>query len=114
EAYRVASTKSFWRYRDAPTDRQADLRSHNFEWEHGDAKLAVRYIAQENLFLSNPFNSDAIEVAGGTTLMQTRRSDRRQHSRDAGERAQQRRTHAAHRRRHRKRIIQCRSRIHSS
>ena len=76
EAYRVASTKSTWRYAAAaPADHQADVRSHNFEWEHGAAKVAVRYFAQENLFVANPFNSDAIEIAGGTTLMQTRRSD---------------------------------------
>jgi hypothetical protein len=76
DAYRVASTKSTWRYSAAaPADHQADIRSHNFEWEHGAAKLAVRYFAQENLFVSNPFNSDAIEIAGGTTLMQTRRGD---------------------------------------
>jgi hypothetical protein len=76
DAYRVASTKSTWRYRnDTPIERQADIRSHNFEWEHGAARVAVRYFAQENLFVSNPFNSDTIEIAGGTTLMQTRRSD---------------------------------------
>jgi len=76
DAYRVASTKSTWRYGPtAPADRTADVRSHNFEWEHGAAKLAVRYFAQENLFASNPFNSDAIEIAGGATLLQTRRSD---------------------------------------
>jgi hypothetical protein len=76
DAYRVASTKSTWRYAAAaPADHQADIRSHNFEWEHGASKLAVRYFAQENLFVSNPFNSDAIEIAGGATLMQTRRSD---------------------------------------
>ena len=76
DAYRVASTKSTWRYAPAiPADRAADVRSHNFEWEHGDAKLAVRYFTQDNLLVSNPFNSEAIEIAGGTTLMQTRRSD---------------------------------------
>ena len=76
DAYRVASTKSTWRYGPAvPTERVADVRSHNFEWEHGDAKLAVRYFAQDNLVASNPFNSDAIEIAGGTTLIQTRRTD---------------------------------------
>ncbi len=76
DAYRVASTKSTWRYGPAvPAERVADVRSHNFEWEHGDAKLAVRYFAQDNLLASNPFNSDAIEIAGGTTLIQTRRTD---------------------------------------
>lgn len=76
DAYRVASTKSTWRYTPAaPSDRAADVRTHKFEWEHGDAKVAVRYFAQDNLLVSNPFNSDAIEIAGGTTLIQTRRSD---------------------------------------
>jgi len=33
DAYRVASTKSTWRYAPAvPADRAADVRSHNFEW----------------------------------------------------------------------------------
>ena len=74
DAYRVASTKSTWRYNNAGPN-PADVRSHNFEWEHGQAKLAVRYFAQENLMLTNPFNSQAIEISGGTTLIQTRRSD---------------------------------------
>lgn len=76
DAYRLASTKSWWRYRDdavAP-QQQADIRSHNFEWEHGDAKLQVRYLAQQNLFLTNP-GSDLIEVAGNTTVLQAGRTD---------------------------------------
>jgi hypothetical protein len=79
DAYRVASTKSWWRYNneggtpDAP-ERQAGLRSHNFEWEHGDARLQVRYLAQQNLFASNPLGSDLIEIAGDTPLFQTRRN----------------------------------------
>jgi hypothetical protein len=74
DAYRIASTKSTWRYNNAGPS-PADVRSHNFEWEHGQARVAVRYFAQENLLLTNPFNSQAIEITGGTTLMQTRRSD---------------------------------------
>ena len=61
DAYRVASTKSTWRYAPAiPADRAADVRSHNFEWAHGDAKLAVRYFTQDNRLVSNPFNFEAI------------------------------------------------------
>lgn len=76
DSYKVASTKSFWRYRnDSPASSEADVRSHNFEWEHGDARVRVRYFAQENLFMTSPFGSDLLEVAGGTTLLQTRRSD---------------------------------------
>jgi len=76
EAYRVASTKAWWRYRnDVPAARQeADIRSHNLEWEHGDAHVQVRYLAQQNLFAGNP-GSDLIEIGGDTTVMQTRRSD---------------------------------------
>lgn len=75
DSYRLASTKSFWRLRgDTPETAEADVRTHNFEWEHGDAKVQVRYFAQENLFASAP-GSDLIEVSGGTTLMQTRHSD---------------------------------------
>jgi hypothetical protein len=76
DAVRVASTKSWWRYRDdAITPQQnADIRSHNIEWEHGDAKLQVRYLAQQNLFNANP-GSDLIEVAGNTTVLQAGRTD---------------------------------------
>jgi hypothetical protein len=73
DSYRVASTKSSWRYRD-DDQQQADVRSHNLEWEHGDAHVQVRYLAQQNLFIGNP-GSDLIEIAGNTTVMQTRHSD---------------------------------------
>jgi hypothetical protein len=76
DAYRLGSMKSWWRYRNAlpAAQQQADIRSHNLEWEHGDARVQVRYLAQQNLFAGNP-GSDLIEVAGNTTLLQTRRSD---------------------------------------
>lgn len=75
DAYRLASTKSWWRYRDVPApQQQADVRSHNFEWQHGDARLQVRYFEQQNLFNANP-GSDLIEVGGNTTLFQTPRTD---------------------------------------
>jgi Carboxypeptidase regulatory-like domain len=76
DAYRVASTKSWWRYTpgELPADQQqADIRSHNFEWEHDDTRVQVRYLGQQNLFAATP-GSDLIEIAGNTTLMQTRRS----------------------------------------
>ncbi len=76
DSYRLASTKSWWRYRDdavAP-QQQADIRSHNFEWEHGDARLQVRYLAQQNLFAANA-GSDLIEVAGHTTVLQAGHTD---------------------------------------
>jgi hypothetical protein len=77
DAYRVASTKSWWRYRDQATtnDHEADFRAHNFEWQHGVNHVAVRYLGQQNLFQSNPFGSDLIEIAGDTTILQTRRGD---------------------------------------
>lgn len=77
DAYRVASTKSWWRYRDdvPVTDHEADYSAHNFEWQHGTNHVAVRYLAQQNLFESNPYGSDLIEIAGDTTMLQTRRSD---------------------------------------
>ena len=77
DAYRVASTKSFWRYRDdvPVSDHQADYTAQNFEWQHGANRVAVRYFAQQNLFESNPQGSDLIEIAGDTTVFQTRRSD---------------------------------------
>ena len=77
EAYRLASTKSWWRYRDNPdSDRSAaDVRSHNFEWEHGGSHVQVRYFAQQNVFQVNPLGSELVEIAGNTTILQTRRSD---------------------------------------
>jgi hypothetical protein len=76
QAYRVASTKSSWIYADAADDdRQADVSAHNFEWQHGEARVQVRYFEQENLFRDAPVASNLIEVAGDTTILQTRRSD---------------------------------------
>ncbi|HEX7150968.1 MAG TPA: carboxypeptidase-like regulatory domain-containing protein [Thermoanaerobaculia bacterium] len=79
DAYRVASTKSSWRYAD---DRaEAAVQAHNFEWEHGPARVQVRYLAQDNLttpLAAQGFASGAsnmIEIAGNTTLLQTRRND---------------------------------------
>jgi hypothetical protein len=76
DAYRIGSMKSWWRYGDdlPAAQQEADIRSHNLEWEHGDARVQVRYLAQQNLFVGNP-GSDLIEIAGNTTVMQTRRSD---------------------------------------
>jgi hypothetical protein len=76
DSYRLASTRSWWRYRDdLPDDsHQADIRSHNFEWEHGDSHVQVRYLAQQNLFVSTP-GSELIEVAAGTTVIQTAHND---------------------------------------
>jgi hypothetical protein len=72
DSYRVASTRSFWRYRD--TIDQADMTSHDVQWEHGTTKVGVHYFAQENLFVSTRA-SDLLEVSGGTTLLQSRRGD---------------------------------------
>lgn len=76
DSYRLASTRSWWRYRDdLPEDsHQADIRSHNFEWDHGDSRVQVRYLAQQNIFLATP-GSDLIEVAAGTSVIQTQRND---------------------------------------
>jgi len=76
DSYRLASTRSWWRYRDdLPEDsHQADIRSNNFEWQHGDSSVQVRYLAQQNIFLSAP-GSALIEVVGGTNVIQTQRND---------------------------------------
>ena len=77
DTYRVGSMKSWWRYRDdapGPQQHQADVSSHNLEWEHGDARVEVRYLAQQNLFVGNP-GSDLIEIAGNTTVIQTRHNE---------------------------------------
>jgi hypothetical protein len=72
DSYRVASTRSYWRYRD--TVDQADMTSHDVQWEHGTTKVGVHYFAQENLF-DTTRASDILEVTGGTTLMQSRHGD---------------------------------------
>ena len=76
DSYKLASTRSWWRYRDdVPDDsHQADIRSHNFEWEHGGSRVQVRYLAQQNLFAATP-GSELIEIAGGTSVIQTRRNE---------------------------------------
>lgn len=75
QAYRVASTKSSWRYVDgeaADGEEVADVRAHNFEWETDQGKVEVRYFQQENLFAAA---SNLIEIAGQSTILQTRRTD---------------------------------------
>ena len=75
ESYRVASAKSSWRYLSPEAEQGeqvADVRAHNFEWRSGPSKVEVRYFAQENLFTDA---SNVIEVAGQSTLVQTRRAD---------------------------------------
>ncbi|MEA2162923.1 MAG: Carboxypeptidase regulatory-like domain [Thermoanaerobaculia bacterium] len=76
DSYRLASTRSWWRFRDPlPAEsQQADIRSHNFEWAHGDSHVQVHYLAQQNLFLATP-GSDLIEIVGGTTVLQSARND---------------------------------------
>ncbi|HEX8171399.1 MAG TPA: carboxypeptidase-like regulatory domain-containing protein [Thermoanaerobaculia bacterium] len=76
DAYRVASTRSSWRYADGnENDRVADVRAHNFEWQHGGARVQVRYFQQDNLFHDATDASNLIEIAGNTTVLQTRRND---------------------------------------
>lgn len=75
DSYRIASTKSRWLYADVGADRAADVRAHNFEWQHGLSRVQVRYFAQDNLFQSSLGGSNLIEIAGNATVMQTRRSD---------------------------------------
>ena len=75
QSYRVASTKSSWRYVDAERgegEGVADVRAHNFEWESGPSKVEVRYFQQDNLFSEG---SNVIEIAGQSTILQTRRND---------------------------------------
>ena len=78
DSYRVATTRSMWQIRDGEESAgsvQAGLRSHNFEWNHGDASVKVRYFEHDNLFRSADDGADVIEIGGDTTVLQTRRSD---------------------------------------
>lgn len=75
ESLRYASTRSMWRYAAGEDPANlAGVRSDNFEWQHGDARVKVRYFQHDNVFQSAG-GSDIIEVGGDTTLMQTRRND---------------------------------------
>ena len=75
QSYKIASTMSSWTYAGAPeSDRQADVRAHNFEWRNGPARVQVRYFEQDNLF-GDANGSNLIEVAGAVPVMQTRRND---------------------------------------
>jgi hypothetical protein len=73
DSYKVATTKSSWRYRDLKDE--AAVQSHNFEWEHGGNSVKVRYFAQDNLSRSRAFDSDVLEIAGNTVVLQTDRND---------------------------------------
>lgn len=78
DSYRLASTKSWWRYRDAAGwdgDNQADIRAHDFEWEHGESHVQIRYFAQANLYHPSAFDSDRIEIAGDTPVLQLGRGE---------------------------------------
>jgi hypothetical protein len=83
QSYRLASTQSSWTYADAPesgrqSDRQADVRAHNFEWHNGPARVQVRYFEQANLFRNTAMESNRsnlFEVGGTVPVMQTRRND---------------------------------------
>ena len=77
ETLRLASTKSWWLYRDAidAEGRQADVQAHNVEWEHGDTRVQIRYLAQANLQSPSPFDSDVIEIGGDTPILQGGRTD---------------------------------------
>jgi len=75
-AYRASSTMSSWVYTDGAEEaRSADIRAHNFEWQHGASRVQVRYLEQENLFRDLPVGSNLIEIAGDVPILQTRRND---------------------------------------
>lgn len=75
ESYRASSTKSSYRYLTPDGEEGeavADIQAHNFEWQSGPSKVQVRYFQQENLFQDA---SNVIEIAGQSTILQTRRTD---------------------------------------
>jgi hypothetical protein len=72
DSYRMASNHASWQYRSpeaASAPQQADIRAHNFEWEHDGSHVAVRYLSQDNLFAPNDAGSSLMEVSGNTELM---------------------------------------------
>jgi len=75
-AYKLASTSNVWKVQGSdPARRQADLRAHHFEWDRGASSVRVHYLAHENLFPSQRLTSELFELAGGTTLLRTPRSE---------------------------------------
>jgi len=74
-SYKLASTTNVWKVNGSVIpDRQADLRSHNFEWNHGDSRVKLRYLAQENVFPSDRLDSELFELSGDTNLIQGSRN----------------------------------------
>jgi Carboxypeptidase regulatory-like domain len=77
DSYRLASTRASWEYHGpeaASAPRQADIRSHNFEWDHDGSRIQVRYLSQDNIFAANNAGSALVEVSGNTELMHGDRS----------------------------------------
>lgn len=75
-AYRVASTRSSFRFiDDGAGEQQAAISAHNFQWKSGPASVEVRYFEQEKLFRDAPDQSNVIEIGGAVPIVQTRRSD---------------------------------------
>lgn len=78
QSYRIASAKSSWAYNDPESEREADVRAHNFEYRNGASRVQVRYFQQQNLFRGVPLQdnrSNLLEVGGAVPLVQTRRND---------------------------------------
>jgi hypothetical protein len=77
DSYRLASTRSSWQFR-APelssAPEQADIRAHNFEWDHDGSRVQVRYLSQDNVFAANDAGSSLMEVSGNTELVHGDRS----------------------------------------
>jgi hypothetical protein len=77
DTYRLASTKSWWRYRDdgePDSNTRADVRAHNFEWQRAGNSVQVHYLAQDNIFADSPLGSEMLEVTGGTQVAQSARA----------------------------------------
>lgn len=71
ESYRLSSTRSTWRPQQFRSlDDTTDLETHNFLWQHEDARIGVHYVGQQNLYETGD-SSELFEVSGGKTFFRT-------------------------------------------
>ncbi|HEY5610820.1 MAG TPA: carboxypeptidase-like regulatory domain-containing protein [Thermoanaerobaculia bacterium] len=75
DLYRFVSTRKSWQVsEDLGTNRAGDFENHRFEWNRANTRVALRYFAQENLFIERR-DSEMVELSGETVLQQSARSD---------------------------------------
>lgn len=71
DSYHFSSTRSTWRLPQiASLEQSTDLETHNFQWQHEDARVGVHYLGQQNLYRTGD-SSELFEVTGEKTFFRT-------------------------------------------